>query len=223
MRVVRDAASLPSALAAARREALNAFGDDTLLVERYVSQPRHVEIQVFGDAHGRVVHLFERECSIQRRYQKVIEEAPSPGVDAGPARRAWAPRPWPPRRRSATSAPGRSSSCWRRTAQFYFLEVNTRLQVEHPVTELVTGLDLVRLQLRRCGRASAAASHRATCGSTAMPSKRGSTRRIPRATSSRRRAGCSCGSRRRCRTCDGTRAWRRGPMWACTTIRCSPR
>src|SRR5262249_7404306 len=146
MRVVHDAADLPRALAAARREALAAFGDDTLLVERYVEQPRHVEIQVFGDTHGTVVHLFERECSIQRRYQKVIEEAPSPAVDDALRARMGAAAV------TAASAVGYVGAgtvefVLAPGGEFYFLEVNTRLQVEHPVTELVTGLDLVRLQI----------------------------------------------------------------------------
>src|SRR4029077_6635168 len=135
-----------SALAAGGREALAAFGDDTLLVERYVERPRHVEIQIFADAHGRVVHLFERECSIQRRYQKVIEEAPSPGVDAALRARMGAAAV------TAASAvayvgAGTVEFVLAPDGEFYFLEVNTRLQVEHPVTELVTGLDLVRLQV----------------------------------------------------------------------------
>ena len=146
MRVVHDAADLPRALAAARREALAAFGDDTLLVERYVEQPRHVEIQVFGDTYGTVVHLFERECSIQRRYQKVIEEAPSPAVDDALRARMGAAAV------TAASAVGYVGAgtvefVLAPGGEFYFLEVNTRLQVEHPVTEVVTGLDLVRLQI----------------------------------------------------------------------------
>ena len=146
MRVVRDAASLPGALAAARREALGAFGDDTLLVERYVDRPRHVEIQVFGDAHGHVVHLFERECSIQRRYQKVIEEAPSPGVQPALRTRMGAAAVAAAQAIGYVGA-GTVEFVLAPDGQFFFLEVNTRLQVEHPVTELVTGLDLVRLQL----------------------------------------------------------------------------
>ena len=146
MRVVQDAAALPAALAAARREAHGAFGDDTLLVERYVERPRHVELQIFADAHGHVVHLFERECSIQRRYQKVLEEAPSPAV--APALRARMGD-------AAVAAAKAIGYVGAGTVEFvlgpdgafYFLEVNTRLQVEHPVTEMVTGLDLVRLQI----------------------------------------------------------------------------
>jgi acyl-CoA carboxylase subunit alpha len=146
MRVVQDAGALPAALGAARREARGAFGDDTLLVERYIARPRHVELQVFADAHGHVVHLFERECSIQRRYQKVIEEAPSPAVDAALRARMGD---------AATAAAKAIGYVGAGTVEFvlapdgafYFLEVNARLQVEHPVTEMVTGLDLVRLQI----------------------------------------------------------------------------
>ncbi|HVO24948.1 MAG TPA: biotin carboxylase N-terminal domain-containing protein [Candidatus Margulisiibacteriota bacterium] len=146
MRIVHDAARLPGALEAARREAKSAFGDDTLLVERYFESPRHIEIQILGDTHGNLIHCFERECSIQRRYQKIIEEAPSPAVD--PALRA--------RMGAAAVAIGRAINYSNagtvefvvdRDGQFYFLEVNTRLQVEHPVTEETTGLDLVRLQM----------------------------------------------------------------------------
>jgi len=146
MRIVLDPARLASALEAARREAKSAFGDDTLLVERYVETSRHVEIQILGDAHGALVHCFERECSIQRRHQKILEEAPSPALDD--ARRA--------RMCAAALAAGRALGYRNagtveflvdQTGAFYFLEVNTRLQVEHPVTEEVTGLDLVRLQI----------------------------------------------------------------------------
>ena len=146
MRVVHDASMLRSALAAARREATSAFGDDTLLIERYFDAPRHVEIQILGDAHGHLIHCFERECSIQRRYQKIIEEAPSPAVDAHLRARMGA----------AAVAGGRAIGYQNAgtvefivdgNGDFYFLEVNTRLQVEHPVTEEITGLDLVRLQI----------------------------------------------------------------------------
>jgi acetyl/propionyl-CoA carboxylase alpha subunit len=149
MRVVRDAGSAGELIPAARREAVGAFGDGTLYVERLVEQPRHVEIQVFGDHHGNVVHLFERECSIQRRHQKVIEESPSPALT--PALRSAMC--------DAAVAAARAAS-YRNAgtiefllegsgdaARFYFLEMNTRLQVEHPVTEAVTGVDLVRAQL----------------------------------------------------------------------------
>jgi acetyl-CoA carboxylase biotin carboxylase subunit len=153
MRLVREPAALAEAIAAARREATRAFGDDTLLVERYLDEPRHIEVQIFGDAHGRVVHLGERECSIQRRFQKIIEEAPSPVVDAALRERLGA----------AAVAAGQTigyvgagtvefivggGAAAGGAREFYFLEVNTRLQVEHPVTEAITGLDLVELQIR---------------------------------------------------------------------------
>ncbi|HEY1387811.1 MAG TPA: acetyl-CoA carboxylase biotin carboxylase subunit, partial [Ktedonobacterales bacterium] len=146
MRIVARASELPDALASARREALSAFGDETLLLERALVEPRHVEIQIFGDSHGHVIALGERECSIQRRHQKVIEETPSTAL--APDLRA--------RMGEAAVAIGRTLGytgagtvefILDREGAFYFLEVNTRLQVEHPVTELVTGLDLVRWQM----------------------------------------------------------------------------
>ncbi len=147
MRLVRDAATLPEALAAARRVAGRAFGDDTLLVERYFEAPRHVELQIFGDVQGHVVHLFERECSIQRRFQKVIEEAPSVAVDVALRARMGAAAIGAGRAIAYIGA-GTVEFILDRDGQFYFLEVNTRLQVEHPVTEAITGLDLVELQVR---------------------------------------------------------------------------
>lgn len=149
MRLVRDEALLAEEIAAARREARGSFGDDTLLVERWIDRPRHIEIQILADAHGHVVHLGERECSLQRRHQKVIEEAPSVLLD--PATRAAMGSAAVQAARSCgyTGAgtvefivPGSDPSA------YYFMEMNTRLQVEHPVTELVTGLDLVEWQLR---------------------------------------------------------------------------
>ena len=173
MRVVHGAGELADAIERARGEAASAFGDDTLLLERYVDRPRHIEIQILGDLHGNVVHLGERECSIQRRYQKVIEESPSPALD--PVRReamgqaaialarsvgyvgAGTVEFIVPAGRSESGQlhrgpAGRSESgqlhLGNQAGEFFFLEVNTRLQVEHPVTELVTGLDLVREQIR---------------------------------------------------------------------------
>ncbi|OLZ66304.1 acetyl/propionyl-CoA carboxylase subuit alpha [Streptomyces amritsarensis] len=149
MRLVRDEAVLAEEIAAARREARSSFGDDTLLVERWVDRPRHIEIQVLADAHGNVVHLGERECSLQRRHQKVIEEAPSVLLDEKTRAAMGAAAVDAARSCGYVGAgtvefivPGGDPS------SYYFMEMNTRLQVEHPVTELVTGLDLVELQLR---------------------------------------------------------------------------
>jgi acetyl-CoA carboxylase biotin carboxylase subunit len=149
MRVVRDPHDAPGLIAAARREAAAAFGDGTLYVEKLIERPRHVELQVFGDGDGRVVHLFERECSLQRRHQKVVEESPSPALAPSVRERMGAAAV------AAAKAVGYRNAGTIEfllegegdSARFYFLEMNTRLQVEHPVTEAVTGVDLVRTQL----------------------------------------------------------------------------
>jgi acetyl-CoA/propionyl-CoA carboxylase, biotin carboxylase, biotin carboxyl carrier protein len=146
MRIVREGGALAEEIGRARSEGQRYFGDGRLYVERYVENPRHIEVQVLGDAHGEVVHLFERECSVQRRFQKIIEESPSPALTGDE------------RRRICEAAAGIARAAGYRNAgtvefiygagEFYFLEMNTRLQVEHPVTEMVTGIDLVREQLR---------------------------------------------------------------------------
>jgi propionyl-CoA carboxylase alpha chain len=154
MRIVASAAELADAVAAARREAAAAFGDDTVFIEPYVERPRHIEVQILGDSHGTVLHVGERECSIQRRYQKVVEEAPSPAVDDALRERLTAAAVAAGRELGYTNA-GTVEFIATQDGQFFFLEVNTRLQVEHPVSELVwrvddqehAPLDLVRLQL----------------------------------------------------------------------------
>jgi len=147
MRVVAAEAELARALAAARREAAAAFGDDTLLVERYFDAPRHVEIQIFGDTQGQLVHCFERECSIQRRFQKIIEEAPSPVVDDR-LRRAMGAAAIAAGKAIGYVGAGTVEFLVDAAGGFHFLEVNTRLQVEHPVTEAIAGIDLVRWQIQ---------------------------------------------------------------------------
>jgi acetyl/propionyl-CoA carboxylase alpha subunit len=147
MRPVADAAGLAAAVHAARREAAAAFGDATVFAERHLPRARHVEIQVAGDRHGRVIHLGERECSVQRRHQKLIEEAPSPAVDADLRARMGAAAVRLAEAIDYDSVGTVEFLLDDRTGEFFFLEMNTRLQVEHPVTEAVTGVDLVRLQL----------------------------------------------------------------------------
>jgi len=147
MRVVRERSELGSSLAAAQREAKNAFGDDAVYVEKYIEGPRHVEIQVLGDAHGTMLHLGERECSVQRRHQKMIEEAPSVAVTPALRSRMGAAAVAAARAAGYVNA-GTCEFLLARDGSFYFLEMNTRIQVEHPVTELVTGIDLVQWQIR---------------------------------------------------------------------------
>lgn len=147
MRVVREAKELSASVSAAKREAGAAFGDDRIFIEKYIDSPRHVEFQIFGDHSGSVVHLFERECSIQRRYQKIIEESPSPMLDSALRERMGRAAVDAARAIGYVNA-GTVEFIVDSSGGFYFLEVNTRLQVEHPVTEGVTGLDLVRLQMQ---------------------------------------------------------------------------
>lgn len=147
MRLVRSAGAFADALNSARREAKSAFADDSVLLEKYIERPRHIEVQIFGDQHGNVIHLFERDCSVQRRYQKLIEEAPAEHLSAEQRETLY---------RAAVLAGSAAGYVGAGTVEFvvdetgnvYFIEMNTRLQVEHPVTEMITGLDLVALQLR---------------------------------------------------------------------------
>jgi propionyl-CoA carboxylase alpha chain len=146
MRVAGGADEVVQAVAAARREAASAFGNGTVFLERYLQEPRHIEVQIIGDRAGRLIHLFERECSIQRRYQKIIEEAPAPALDDA-LRAELCQAAVAAGRAIGYVGAGTVEFVLDAAGRFYFLEVNTRLQVEHPVTELITGLDLVRLQL----------------------------------------------------------------------------
>src|SRR4051812_4475877 len=147
MRIARDDSELREGWRGAASEARASFGDDRIFIEKYIEEPRHIEIQVLGDGHGNIVHLGERECSIQRRHQKVIEEAPSPFIDAE-TRAAMGAQAVALARAVGYRSAGTVEFIIDRQRNFYFLEMNTRLQVEHPVTELVTGLDLVELMIR---------------------------------------------------------------------------
>lgn len=147
MRLVREPAEMDGALGAAQREARNAFGDDAVYIEKYIEGPRHVEIQVLADSHGNILHLGERECSVQRRHQKMIEEAPSVAVTPELRSRMGQTAVAAARAAGYVNA-GTCEFLLDRNGEFYFLEMNTRIQVEHPVTELVMGLDLVQWQIR---------------------------------------------------------------------------
>ncbi|HSD83958.1 MAG TPA: acetyl-CoA carboxylase biotin carboxylase subunit [Anaerolineae bacterium] len=148
MRIVNEESELQEAIESARREALNAFGDDRLLIEKYVTRAHHVEFQVFGDQHGNLVHLFERECSVQRRHQKIIEETPSPLLTTELRAEMGAAAVQAARAVNYFNAGTVEFIVDPDTLKFYFLEMNTRLQVEHPITEFVVGLDLVHWQIR---------------------------------------------------------------------------
>jgi Acetyl/propionyl-CoA carboxylase, alpha subunit len=147
MRLVRKEEDFKSSLRMARSEAKSAFGDDSVYIEKFVEQPRHVEIQILGDSHGNVLHLFERECSIQRRHQKVIEEAPSPAIGERTRKRMGEVAVRIAKAVSYRGA-GTIEFIFDQDGNFYFLEMNTRIQVEHPVTEVVTGVNIVKATIR---------------------------------------------------------------------------
>jgi len=147
MRVVESQKNFPSSLEAARREAKSSFGDDRVLIERYLQRPRHIEVQVFGDGKGEAIYLFERDCSVQRRHQKVLEEAPAPGLDSR-KRKEMGEAAVAAARAIRYGGAGTVEFIAEQDGRFYFMEMNTRLQVEHPVTEMITGLDLVEWQIR---------------------------------------------------------------------------
>ena len=168
MRIVRNFSEFAGALASAQREASSAFGDPSMLLERYIERPRHIEVQIFGDTHGNLVHLYERDCSLQRRHQKVIEEAPALGLSAA-QREALLTASLTAGAAVNYVGAGTVEFILDQTGQIYFIEMNTRLQVEHPVTEAITGIDLVEWQLRvAAGQALPLAQHAITSSGHAI-------------------------------------------------------
>jgi 3-methylcrotonyl-CoA carboxylase alpha subunit len=182
IRLVSKASELKDELESAVREAESSFGDGRVMLEKLVEQPRHIEVQVFGDSHGNAVHLYERDCSLQRRRQKVIEEAPAPGmpedVRAAMTDAAVALTKAVKYEGAGTVEFIVDGSKPLSLDTFWFLEMNTRLQVEHPVTEMITGQDLVEWQLRVAGPATCCRCTSRTSRCTATPSRRGSARKI---------------------------------------------
>ena len=221
MRRVEAHAEFDLALEGAQREAKSSFGDARVLIEKYVSAPRHIELQVFADAHGRAIHLNERDCSLQRRHQKVIEEAPAPGMSAE-LRAAMGDAAVKAAQAVGYVGAGTvefiaDGSNGLRPDRYWFMEMNTRLQVEHPVTEAITGLDLVEWQFRIAAGESLPLDARSKCRCRAMPSRRAFMPRIPRAVFCRRPERCwRCNSPTACASIP---AWRKAVRSRHTTIR----
>ena len=223
MRVVHEPSELAAALTSARREAGAAFGDDTLFLERFVLNPRHIEVQVLADGYGNVVHLGERECSLQRRHQKVIEEAPSPLLDAATRARIGAAACDTARSVDYTGAGTVEFIVSAdRPDEFFFMEMNTRLQVEHPVTEMVTGIDLVERQVRiAAGEKLPIAQDDVVMTGHAIEAR--VYAEDPGAASCRPAATCSTSPSRAARVSASIPAWRAAPWSAATTTRCCRR
>ena len=208
------------AFASAKGEAERAFGDGALLVERYIEGARHVEVQIFGDHQGDVMHLYERDCSVQRRHQKIIEESPSPAVTPEIQSRMTDAAMALARKVGYTNA-GTVEFLLAPSGDFYFIEVNTRIQVEHPVTEMVTGLNLIgfRLRLRK-----AANCQQRSRNKLATRLKPGFMLKIPRTAFCPQPGRCMCGDRlSHLQGCASTAEWKREARSAYITIRCWPR
>ena len=218
MRIAHDDQELLDGLERARSEARSSFGDDRVFIEKYVVEPRHIEIQVLGDRHGNIVYLGERECSIQRRHQKVIEEAPSPFLDEA-TRRAMGEQAVALARAVGYHSAGTVEFIVDRDRNFYFLEMNTRLQVEHPVTELVTGVDLVELMIRvAAGEPLPFAPGRRAAGRLGDRGPRLRRGPAPRLPAVDRPPGALSGARR-ARASASTAASSRAARCRCTTTR----
>ena len=214
----RNRAELPGALRAARSEAGSAFGDSAVYLERRIIKPRHIEVQLLGDQHGTIVPFVERECTIQRRHQKVIEESPSPVVTPELRSRITSAAAAVARAVNYTNA-GTIEFLLDENGEFFFLEMNTRLQVEHPITEMVTGVDLVAWQIRIARGERLTLDPERSSRRAHMPSSAESMRRIPTTASSLRLAGSTPSAFRTARASETTAAPMRAAKCRSSTIR----